>query len=115
MLTAAIVAAPLVRWASLGEALPACLALEAIRIVVPVKQPTEIHATFPDPEHDPRLSLFRGIFTPIRRKLREVTVRLDSSQKMPVSFRVRREIQWRRGVAQQQTRSVALPGTCQVS
>ena len=77
MLTAAIVAAPLVRWASLGEALPACLALEAIRIVVPVKQPTEIHATFPDPEHDPRLSLFRGIFTPIRRQPREVTVRLD--------------------------------------
>ena len=70
-------AAPLVRWANLGEALPACLALEALRIVVPVKHPTEIHATFPDPEHDPRLSLFRGIFTPMRRQLREVTVRLD--------------------------------------
>ena len=68
------------RWANLGEALPACLALEVLRIVVPVKQPTDIHATFADPEHDPRLSLFRGIFNPMRSQPREVTVRLDCNR-----------------------------------
>ncbi|KAI0718703.1 hypothetical protein C8T65DRAFT_693591 [Cerioporus squamosus] len=65
---------PLVRWANLGEALPTCQALETLRIVVPVKRPSEICTTFDRAEDDPRSSLFSGITAHLPRTLREVTV-----------------------------------------
>ncbi|RDX51775.1 hypothetical protein OH76DRAFT_271446 [Lentinus brumalis] len=65
----------LVRGADLGEVLPTCRALESLRIVVPIKPPSEICTSFAQADCDPRSSLFRGIFTPqLPRTLRNVTV-----------------------------------------